>query len=244
MKEGLFYVGTSGWQYKHWIGKFYPTDLKSTDQLKFYLHHLHTVELNSSFYHLPDAATFKKWRTITPDDFIFSVKATRYITHMKKLQDIKESLRTFLKNAKTLKEKLGPILFQLPPKWKLNVERLNEFVKNLPSKHRFVFEFRNETWYDTKVYEILHNKNCAFCIYELAGHQSPEIVTADFVYIRLHGPGEKYQGNYSDEVLKRWSEKILHWLREGTDVYIYFDNDQDAYAACNAQKLFTLIKLK
>lgn len=236
-KKGKLHIGTSGWSYKHWKGNFYPQDLKAADQFEWYKKHFDTVELNNSFYHLPAALTFKNWKKNTPANFVFSVKASRFITHMKKLKVDKKSLRLFFSRAGKLGEKLGCVLFQLPPKWKVNVERFSEFLAALPKKYRYTFEFRDSTWYDEKLYALLEKYNAAFCIYELAGHFSPEKITADFIYIRLHGPGNKYQENYSDATLKLWAVKIDKWRRKGKDVYIYFDNDQFGYAAFNAIKL-------
>jgi uncharacterized protein YecE (DUF72 family) len=140
-----------------------------------------------------------------------------------------------------LSKKLGPILFQLPPGWKLNIERLHDFLKILPRAHRYAFEFRNPTWYVDDVYNMLTAFNCAFCIYELAGHLSPIMITADFVYIRLHGPGEKYEGSYTTQALKKWASTMRQWQQQGKDVYLYFDNDQAAYAAFNAIKIKKLM---
>jgi uncharacterized protein YecE (DUF72 family) len=241
-KKGNLFIGTSGWSYKHWKGNFYPADLKAADQFDWYKKHFDTVELNNSFYHLPDIKTFKNWKKNTPGDFIFAVKASRFITHMKKLKVDKESLRLFFYHAGKLDEKLGCVLFQLPPKWKINIDRFKSFLAALPKKYRYSFEFRDHTWYNEDVYTVLAEFNAAFCIYELAGHYSPEKITADFVYTRLHGPGNKYQGNYSDTTLALWASKISKWKNKGKDVYIYFDNDQHGYAAFNAIKLKELSK--
>jgi uncharacterized protein YecE (DUF72 family) len=234
MKPGKIFIGTSGWNYKHWEGTFYPEELKQNQHFQYYQEHFDTVELNNSFYHLPPPETFKHWKEQTPKNFLFAVKASRYITHMKKLKDTKEALSTFLKNARSLGKKLGPVLFQLPPGWKLNEERLQIFLKQLPASRRFTFEFRNRTWYTDSVYELLKKYNCAFCIYELAGHRSPLVTTADFVYVRLHGPGAKYQGSYTTASLKKWAGMMQEWSRQGKDAYLYFDNDQAGYAAFNA----------
>src|SRR5688572_15404792 len=224
MKKGKLYIGTSGWHYKHWIGKFYPADLKPVEQLDYYLTFFDTVEINNSFYRLPTRETFLKWHRDTPSKFLFSVKASRYITHMKKLNESEDALEVFLSNAEALAEKLGTVLFQLPPGWKVNLERFDNFLGVLPRGERFVFEFRNYSWYTTEIYRLLQKYNCAFCIYELGGHESPKEVTADFVYVRLHGPGNKYQGSYNNDRLKKWAEHLLQWSEDGKDVYIYFDN--------------------
>jgi uncharacterized protein YecE (DUF72 family) len=235
------FIGTSGWSYAHWKGSFYPEGLKAAAQFDYYAQRFDTVELNSPFYHLPTEKTFLKWRNESPEGFVFAVKASRYITHMKKLKEPKESLKEFMQHVVLLKEKLGPILFQLPPGWNINVERLAAFMQSLPHSCRFVFEFRNPTWYHKEVYALLQKYNCAFCIYELDGHFSPAEITADFVYVRLHGPGEKYAGNYSPLVLRQWAKKCRDWLQQKKTVYVYFDNDEAGYAAFNAKTLQQLI---
>lgn len=241
-KKGMVFIGTSGFHYKHWVGTYYPKKTKPEDYFKFYLQDFSTVELNNPFYHLPTLQTFIQWKKQTPKEFIFSVKASRYITHNKKLKDPEEPLHNFLANASGLKEKLGPVLFQLPPGWKFNGERLNAFLEQLPKRYRFVFEFRNPTWYNQEAFDMLRKYKAAFCIYELAGHSSPLEVTSDFVYIRLHGPGEqKYQGSYSRQTLQAWAQRIKKWSKEGKDVYCYFDNDQAGYAAFNAIQLSELL---
>ena len=241
MRTGKIYIGTSGWNYRHWRGRFYPGDLPVKDEFPFYCSKFSTVELNNSFYHLPSAETFAGWRKKTPAGFIFSVKASRYLTHMKKLIVDQPAIDTFFDNAGNLQEKLGPVLFQLPPRWKLNIERFQAFMDALPKDMRCCFEFRDTSWYDDSVYDMLSIYNHAFCIYELAGHMSPLEVTADFVYVRLHGPGNKYQGSYSNETLQMWGGRCLDWQLDGKDVYVYFDNDQEGYAAFNAETLLLLI---
>jgi len=156
---------------------------------------------------------------------------------MKKLKNTSENVAKFITNVSVLEEKLGPILFQLPPNWKQNRGRLQDFLEHLPSGYRYAFEFRNASWYTDEVYELLEKHNCAFCIYELDGHLSPLRITADFVYIRLHGPKGKYQGSYSQHELAKWKENILSWSKE---TYIYFDNDQNGYAVFNAKQLKTM----
>lgn len=239
-KENL-YIGTSGWYYKHWIDRFYPSKIQLNELFDYYTIHFSTVELNNTFYRLPSSKTFENWSKNTPDNFLFSVKASRLITHNKKLIDSERTLEVFLDRVNHLKEKLGPILFQLPPAWKINVERLENFISKLPKGYQFTFEFRNSTWYMKEVFDLLSNYNIAFCIYELEHHTSPIISTADFVYIRLHGPGEKYQGLYSDKSLLEWAERIKEWLQDNKKVYCYFDNDQNAYAAYNALTLSEMI---
>ena len=234
------HVGTSGWHYKHWCGPFYPEKHSPAKMLEFYLAHFDTVEINNSFYKLPSEQTFANWRQATPAGFCFAVKASRFLTHNKKLKDPENALHNFLPRAQALKEKLGPILFQLPPRWRVNVERLREFLHALPRHHRYAFEFREPSWNTEAVYAELRRCNAAYCIFELDRYTSPLEVTADFAYVRLHGPGGRYQGSYSHSMLRQWAEWIRRWdtLR---DIYVYFDNDQAGYAAQNALQLKRLI---
>lgn len=243
MKHGKVYIGTSGWKYAHWNGTFYPDTLKKKDQLKYFTEHFDSVELNNSFYRQPKPEHFADWFNQVPQGFIYSVKANRYFTHLKKLKVTTQDLSNFLIAAENLQTALGPILFQLPPRWKINVERFETFLKILPQGFRYVFEFREQSWYHETIYQLLSTYNCAFCIYELDGHQSPILTTADFVYIRLHGPGAKYQGSYDNATLIHWKNKCLQWTAEGKDVYVYFDNDQLGYAAFNAEKLKQMIRV-
>lgn len=244
MGKGNLYIGTSGWSYKHWKGTFYPSDIKDKDRMKYYYNYFNTVEINSSFYHLPKATTFRGWKEGTPDTFIFSVKISRFITHMKKLLVEETDIDLFMDRYYELGNKAGPVLFQLPPGWQVNIERLGSVLEMLPKNVRYTFEFRNSSWYTEKVFELLRQYNIAFCIYELAGHQSPLIVTSDFVYVRLHGPGDKYQGSYPMETLKLWAEYCFELNGEGKDIYIYFDNDTNGYAPDNAHTLNDLLKEK
>ncbi|WP_347156768.1 DUF72 domain-containing protein [Pontibacter chitinilyticus] len=240
--EQKIHIGTSGWHYKHWMGNFYPPGVKSKDFTNHYLRYFRTVEINYSFYKLPSAETFANWRAAVPDDFIFAVKASRYITHMKKLNEPQEGLSRLFNNMNALEEKLGPILFQLPPMWKVNVERLRDFLRLLPPYYRYTFEFRHSSWYTQEVLELLRQHNAAFCIYELEYHLSPLEVTADFVYVRLHGPEGKYAGSYSEDTMRWWAGQCLGWKQQGLNVYVYFDNDQLGYAAFNAQQLQELVQ--
>jgi len=234
-------IGTSGWHYKHWVGNFYPEKLPASKMLTYYCKRFDTVEINNSFYMLPKIEALRGWRDATPKNFEFAVKASRFLTHNKKLKEPKNALKKFLPCAQELGEKLGPILFQLPPKWRINLERLAEFLDALPKYHRYTFEFREPSWLAAPVYDLLRKYNAAFCIYELAGFHSPIEITADWTYIRLHGPGNKYQGSYSDKVLRAWADHVLDWSRRLKSVYVYFDNDQAGYAAANALTLKKLV---
>jgi uncharacterized protein YecE (DUF72 family) len=235
------HIGTSGWHYAHWRGPFYPESMAARDMLAFYGGRFRTVEINNSFYQLPKTETLEQWRADSPDGFIFSVKASRYITHMKKLKDPVATLPQLLERVRLLREKLGPVLFQLPPGWKFDEKRFDAFVAALPAKYRYTFEFRDASWLNDRAYEILKQNDIAFCIYELAGFTSPKEVTAGFIYVRLHGPGNAYQGDYERETLAGWAESFLEWAGRGKEIFCYFDNDQAGYAALNAMKLRQMI---
>ena len=237
MKQGIIHVGTSGWHYSHWVGPFYPEHLPKGEFLAYYTCHFGTVEINNTFYQLPSLQTLNDWRAKTPKDFLFACKGSRFITHMKKLKEPRQSTGKFFRTIGVLGKKLGPILFQLPPRWGINVTRLEDFLGVLPKKYRIAFEFRDESWFDQTIYDLLAKHNAAVCLYNLAGRWSPEILTADFVYLRLHGPEGPYQGEYDDKVLRTRAKKCVQWSSEGRDVYCYFDNDQKGYAVQNAMKL-------
>lgn len=238
---GRVHIGTSGWHYKHWKGPFYPADLAPAKMLGWYIDRFDTVEINNSFYRLPAASALELWCRQTPANFCFAVKASRYITHNRKLKDPQNAVEKFIGVIEKLGRRLGPILFQLPPAWKVNVERLEEFLAGLPRGHRYAFEFRNETWDIAQVYEVLHRHNAAYCIYELAGFLSPFQITADFAYVRLHGPANKYQGDYSEQTLRGWVERIEGWRKELRHVFVYFDNDQAGFVPKNALELRKMV---
>jgi uncharacterized protein YecE (DUF72 family) len=232
------YIGTSGWHYKDWIGPFYPQGYLYKDFLSFYSNYFNTVEINNSFYKQPTNETLKKWKETVNNDFLFSVKANRYITHMKKLKEPKESLSNFFNNIQVLKDKLGPVLFQMPPRWRINPDRFESFLCQLSKQQQCAFEFRDHSWFEKSIYKLLSKYNKAFCIYELAGYRSPEKVTADYVYIRLHGPeSNAYEGKYSKGYLKTLAGKIQKWMEDVKNIYCFFDNDQKGYAATNALAL-------
>jgi uncharacterized protein YecE (DUF72 family) len=236
------HIGTSGWYYKHWMSVFYPNGTSPGDRFKFYARHFDTVEINNSFYKLPAMETFEKWRDAAPGRFTFAVKASRFITHMKKLKDPSTSSAKFFLAAEHLGPKLGPILFQLPPHWHLDIQRLEEFLAALPTGYRYVFEFRDATWLDPNAYQLLREHNAAFCVHDFADMTIPHEITADFTYVRFHGPtSTKYSGSYSEAQLRRWAE----WIREQRTtlkaVYVYFNNDPGAAAVANALTLKRLV---
>lgn len=231
------HIGTCGWNYKHWLGPFYPEKFPANKMLAFYAEHFQTVELNNSFYHLPSAKSFETWRETTPDKFIFAVKGSRFITHMKKLKDPKLATERFFAPAENLEAKLGPILFQLPPRWRVNPERFATFLDVLPREHRYAFEFREPSWFTEEIYGLLRKHNAALCLYHMTGYDSPPEITADFIYIRFHGTESTYFGSYSDDALWSWATRIKKWRGDSKDVYAYFNNDPDAHAVRNAKTL-------
>lgn len=237
MKHAQIHIGTSGWHYKHWVGKFYPPGLPSSEFLTFYAKHFKTAEINSSFYGLPSEKNLAAWRDGTPADFLFSMKASRYLTHMKKLKDPEEPMKAFLDKAAVLDGKLGIILFQLPPRWHCNLDRLRSFLDILSEDHRYAFEFRDPSWFTEPVFKALQERNVALCLYHLEGFVSPKEVTSDFVYVRLHGPGGAYQGRYETQTLSGWAGAFANWRRQRREIFCYFDNDENGYAAMNALEL-------
>jgi uncharacterized protein YecE (DUF72 family) len=238
-------IGTSGWSYGHWQDLFYPKDLPSGKWLEFYCQHFDTVELNSSFYHLPKKKTFENWRRRTPLDFLFSVKASRFLTHLLKLNNSREPLKNLLDNASGLGEKLGPILFQLPPNFHLDLERLKKFTQHLLALGKgagFAFEFRHQSWFCDEVYELLQKNNLALTFSDTPNYPLVEKITTDFIYIRLHGHKKLYASKYSTAELQQWTAKIKSWLAAGLDVFVYFDNDSEANAIWNATELKEILK--
>lgn len=234
---GTIHIGTSGWSYDHWTGPFYPPDLTAGERLAFYARHFDTVEINSSFYRLPSPKTIRNWCDSVPDGFRFALKASRYITHVKKLKDPNTGLGTLFECASMLGDRAGPILFQLPPRWHFNDRRLADFVGALSADFHYAFEFRDHSWINPRTRTLLAENGIAFCIYDLDGFQSPKSVTADFAYVRLHGPAGPYQGSYDTDTLNGWAGVLSAWSGQGRDSYCYFDNDQAGHAAANALRL-------
>jgi len=241
MPSGKVYIGTSGWHYQHWKGAFYPPKLPAAEMLDYYAQHFRTVEINSSFYRLPLTGALEDWRRATPRDFHFAVKGSRYLTHMKKLKDPAPGIAKFFARVEPLGRKLGPVIFQLPPQWEVNAERLEAFLQALPPRRRYAFELRNQTWRTPEILALLRRHKAAFCIFEIAGVFSGIEITANFTYVRLHGPDGAYQGSYPDKTLREWAQRIREWRQKLRAVYIYFDNDQAAYAVQNALALAKMV---
>jgi uncharacterized protein YecE (DUF72 family) len=196
--------------------------------------------LNNTFYRLPQPNAVGTWRESTPPGFCFAMKGSRFLTHMKKLKDPEPGIGRFFERADLLQKKLGPVVFQLPPHWDADAERLDVFLRALPRGHRYAFELRNPTWHSPTIYSILKRHRAAFCIFEIAGFRSAFEITADFTYVRLHGPAGPYQGDYSESTLREWTNRIRDWRSSLKAIYIYFDNDQAGYAPKNALELIRL----
>jgi uncharacterized protein YecE (DUF72 family) len=235
------YVGCSGWHYEHWRGLYYPEDLPKSKWLPFYAGQFTTVELNNSFYRLPSEKAFTSWRESTPDGFVFAVKMSRFITHIKRLRNLDSAVETFLSRAVLLRQKLGPLLYQLPPSMKRNDELLQDFLSSLPPEYRHVIEFRHESWIDDGVFDMLRRHNVGLCVFDMPGLSCPLVATTDFAYVRFHGREGLYSSRYSDDELRRWAERIVGLGQNVRTTYIYFNNDAAAFAVKNAMTLKNLL---
>jgi len=228
----VYHIGTSGWHYDDWRHRFYPPKLPKPKWLDFYVGHFDTVELNNSFYRLPSEKAFANWRDSSPEGFFFAVKASRFITHVRRLKDAEEPVATFMGRAKILGEKLGPVLYQLPPNIHRDDERLEAFLAILPQGLKQVIEFRHESWLDDEVFDILRRYDVGLCVFDMPSLQCPLAATADFAYIRFHGSEGLYSSCYSDEELADWAKRLTDLAVK--DMYIYFNNDIGGYAVDNA----------
>jgi len=232
-----YYIGTSGWHYDHWQDRFYPKTLTKAKWLEFYASHFATVELNNTFYRLPSETAFTTWHDSSPPNFTFAVKVSRFITHIRRLKNSQEAVENFISRAKILGEKLGPLLYQLPPNMLRNDEVLESFLSSLPQEIKHVFEFRHQSWLENKVFEILHRHNIGFCVFDMPFLSCPLVATADFAYIRFHGSTGLYFSCYSDEELADWAKRLANLARNLEAIYIYFNNDAEAFAVRNAMTL-------
>ena len=230
-------IGCSGWQYRHWSGDFYPSELPQTRWLEHYAGTFDTVELNNSFYRLPGRTTFAGWRRRSPTGFVFAVKASRYLTHVKRLSEPVEPLRRLWDSAGGLGEKLGPVLYQLPPRWKRNAERLEGFLDALPKGPLQAVEFRDESWYHDEIYALLESRGVAMCLHDMSGSSSPMRRVGTFTYVRFHGADVRYGGRYTDAALDQWAERLGSDLAEGREAYAYFNNDMGGHAPRDAIRL-------
>lgn len=239
--KNKIHIGTSGWSYAHWKENFYPEKMPANQWLNFYGETFSTVEINTTFYHIPSESTVERWYQVVPENFLFSVKASRYITHIKRLKDCKDSVKLFFSSIKKLQTKVGPILFQLPPSFKMDKERLENFIGLLNDKYIYTFEFRHESWYVNEIYDLLNKNKIALCITDLGGKLSPMEVTSNFTYLRLHGPQKAYQGSYGLPKLRLWKKRMNEWIDKKKSVYCYFDNDEKGFAIEDARTLQNLL---
>lgn len=233
-RQGRFRVGTSGYQYDHWKEVFYPADLPKAEWFAYYARHFDTVEINNTFYRLPGPHVFDSWRDAAPPGWLYAVKFSRFGTHIKRLKDPEQPVELFLSRAARLKASLGPVLVQLPPRWRLNLERLDGFLACLPRSIRWTIEFRDASWLVEPVFERLAVHKVALCLHDMLPDH-PRVLTAPFTYLRFHG--QRYHGSYSTQVLTAQARQIRRYLADGVDVYVYFNNDVGGHAIHNALDL-------
>lgn len=242
------FIGTSGWTYSSWKGTYYPEDLPSRQYLEFYAREFPTTEVNYSFYHLPRPSTYEKWAVQVPDGFVFALKASRFITHIKRLVDVEEPWHTFVENARPLGSHLGPILFQFPPSFRAERKRLAAFLRGAQQPaskshpFRLVFEFRHDSWFTEEIYALLRQYHAALCIADSPRYPREDVITADFTYLRFHGRIQLFASKYSDAELAEEAKKIKRYLRKGLGVFAYFNNDAEGHAVENARTLRKLVE--
>ncbi|MBI5777756.1 MAG: DUF72 domain-containing protein [Nitrospirae bacterium] len=245
---GQVFIGTSGWTYPDWRGIFYPGDLPSRQYLEFYAREFCTTEVNYSFYHLPKPETYAKWAGQVPDGFLFAVKASRFITHTKRLHAVTGAWRTFIRNALALRPHIGPILLQFPPNFVCNRKRLAAFLEKARDAAsgdrplRLVFEFRHESWFTEEIYRLLKRHHAALCIADSPGYPRRDVLTADFVYLRFHGREQLFVSSYSRDELAVEAKTIRRYKRDGLDVFVYFNNTDGGHAIKNARTLKLLME--
>ncbi len=241
------FIGTSGWVYGSWKGRFYPDNLPDKQRLSFYADRFATTEVNYSYYHVPSEGTYRRWAGLVPPHFLFALKANRIITHIGRLGHVEESWRTFLRGAGILGQRLGPILVQLPPSFRQNLSRLDRFLeltKRISQSVRLAFEFRHVSWFAEDTYRLLRNYHAAFCIADGVSRPRYDIVTADFAYLRYHGRTPRVAPCYTDDELRDKAQFIAGLARHGIDTYAYFNNDADGHAPANAATLQQLLDEK
>jgi uncharacterized protein YecE (DUF72 family) len=235
-------IGCSGWQYRHWRGDFYPVEVPAARWFECYAARFDTVEINNTFYRLPGAGTFARWADRAPAGFLFAVKASRFLTHMKKLKDPEEPLARLFERMRPLGRHIGPVLYQLPPGWKLDRERLEHFLQALPTGARHIVEFRDPSWYADDVSAMLERYGVARCLHDMKGSATGQERVGPSVYVRFHGASGTYSGAYPVERLERWAEWLQRQRREGADVFAYFNNDVGGHAPRDALSLRRMLE--
>jgi uncharacterized protein YecE (DUF72 family) len=246
-KAAPVYIGTSGWVYSDWQERFYPADLPSKERLSFYARNFETTEVNYSFYHIPRPATYRNWAAQVPEKFLFAVKAHRSITHIRRLKNAFGVWQEFLENALELGAKLGPILLQLPPSFRADASLLESLFSGIRKKVlmpglRLAIEFRHASWFEPEILDLMRTySTCLVMAHSARYPMAPNEATADFVYIRLHGPGQMFASTYSLKELESWARTIRLWAKRGKIVFVYFNNDFHAGAVENAKALSSMI---
>lgn len=241
----MIWIGTSGWVYPHWQGRFYPTSMRAEEQLTFYAQRFPTVEINRSFYRQPDREQFAAWSRqalAAHPGFCFATKASRYLTHLKKLLDTERGIERLMEAVSGLGAALGPILFQLPPHWRANAERLERFVAALPPNHAYAFEFRDPSWYAPEILRILEQTGCAVVIPVAGDDPTPRSLPhiGPFAYIRFHWGA--HGAGFSDDELRFWASRMAEDSAHGRDAYIYFNNDTEGHAITDAERMRALLE--
>lgn len=234
--RGELRIGTSGYQYDHWAGVFYPKVLPRGRWFEHYAEHFDTVEINNTFYNLPAPETFDSWKQRAPKGFCYALKFSRYGSHLKRLRDPDSTIAKFTECADRLGRFLGPILVQLPPRWHADPQRLEAFLDAAPSKYRLAVEFRDRDWLCERVYTVLRRHRAALVIHDMMG-EHPDVVTTNWVYFRFHGPDERYRGDYPHQTLSAYAKRIEGYISRGMDVFAYFNNDLEGHAVFNAADL-------
>ncbi len=235
-------IGCSGWSYPHWRTRFYPEKMPAREHFAFYAQHFNTVELNNSFYRQPPRERFGAWREQAPPGFLFAVKGSRYVTHIKRLAVEKKSIDLVVDAALGLGEKLGPILFQLQATFHVDLERLERFIGMLPTDVRFTLEFRHDSWLVPAVFELLRSHRIALCIPDHPKMPRALEPTSDFTYIRMHLPPNGL--GYGKHALQPWADRVVAWHHDGLDVFVYFNNDMEGHAIKDAKTLISLVDAK
>ena len=246
-------IGCSGWNYKHWRGPVYPREMPARLWFDHYASIFDTVEVNNTFYKLPEPATFAAWRQRSPAGFLFAIKASRFLTHLKRLRDPEEPVTRLFEHARELGDRFGPILYQLPGNFHRDLERLDAFLAVLPRTLgeiggspralplRHAMEFRHPSWYADETRELLRSHGVAMCLHDKAGSAINAPLDGPFTYVRFHGPGGRYYGRYEIARLETWAARLCEQARSGCDVFAYFNNDPEGMAVVNAQELRALL---
>jgi uncharacterized protein YecE (DUF72 family) len=249
-------VGCSGWNYKHWRGPVYPAQMPARSWFDHYASLFDTVEINNTFYKLPEPATFASWRERAPLGFLYAIKASRFLTHLKRLRDPEEPVARLFEHARELGDRFGPILYQLPGNFHRDLERLDAFLELLPQtlgeidgtpkrlRLHHVIEFRHPSWYVDETYQVLRDRSVALCLHDKAGSAIVEPVVGPITYVRFHGPGGRYFGRYEIARMQTWAARLYEHMQDGRDVYAYFNNDPEGMAVVNAHELRALLEAR